>query len=266
MCSAYHCPVLNKVFNQHTQIVAVKTKKSKSGGVCNVYSRQAVEELNLKAKNYRDLLSDEEFSRKEGVITLQDPTRGPRDKSGFDHVKRALVEAPTHARAGLGNVSEDVRRVLQKIEKGDGPAALAAGGGGALAEAERLLAVERANEARAKEARTERDVRPVANAQAEPSSDTEHKSNWLVIDRRPGTHTWNTDVGAVAARRSGENDMSTSHGVRGGKESIFHDKRAASKSAAGDSRAFTSSLYIPPIAVKRKREDDSDKGTAPAHS
>lgn len=48
----YCCPVMGKVFTDHTHIVAVK----QSG---NVYCWEAVDELNVKAKNWRDLLSDE---------------------------------------------------------------------------------------------------------------------------------------------------------------------------------------------------------------
>ena len=72
----YACPVLNKVFTESTHIVAVKT----SG---HVYCYQAVDELNIKAKNWkcaprharrcasdltarvrRDLLTDEPFKRR----------------------------------------------------------------------------------------------------------------------------------------------------------------------------------------------------------
>lgn len=42
----YHCPVLFKVFNENSHIVAIKT----SG---NVFSYEAVEQLNFKAKNFK---------------------------------------------------------------------------------------------------------------------------------------------------------------------------------------------------------------------
>ena len=53
-----------QVFNENTHIVAVKT----SG---NVYCMQALEELCIKPKSYRDLISDEPFTRKD-IITIQD--------------------------------------------------------------------------------------------------------------------------------------------------------------------------------------------------
>lgn len=61
----YQCPVLFKVFNENSHIVAIKTTG-------NVYSYEAIEQLNIKAKNFRDLLTDEPFVKKD-IITIQDP-------------------------------------------------------------------------------------------------------------------------------------------------------------------------------------------------
>lgn len=49
----YHCPVMNKVFTEHTHIVAVRTAGNKG----NVYCWEAVEELNIKPKNWKDLIT-----------------------------------------------------------------------------------------------------------------------------------------------------------------------------------------------------------------
>lgn len=59
----YHCPITLRVFNENTHIVAIKT----SG---NVYAFEAVERLNIKAKFWKDLMTDESFSRKD-IITIQ---------------------------------------------------------------------------------------------------------------------------------------------------------------------------------------------------
>jgi hypothetical protein len=61
----FHCPVMYKVFNDNSHIVCIAT----SG---NVYCREAVRELNVKAKNWTDLLTGEKFTKKD-IITLQDP-------------------------------------------------------------------------------------------------------------------------------------------------------------------------------------------------
>jgi peptidyl-prolyl cis-trans isomerase-like 2 len=61
----YVDPVTRKVFTDFSKLVAIKT----SG---RVYLWDTVEQLNLKAKNMRDLVSDEEFTR-DDLIILQDP-------------------------------------------------------------------------------------------------------------------------------------------------------------------------------------------------
>lgn len=59
----YQCPVLHKVFTEFTHIVAVK----KTG---NVFSYEAIRELNIKSKNWKELLTDEPFTR-DDIITIQ---------------------------------------------------------------------------------------------------------------------------------------------------------------------------------------------------
>ncbi len=61
----YHCPLTYKVFNENSYIVAIKT----SG---NVFSYEALNELNFKPKKWTDLVSGELFERSD-VITLQNP-------------------------------------------------------------------------------------------------------------------------------------------------------------------------------------------------
>lgn len=79
----YHCPVLFKVFSRHTHIVAVKTTG-------NVFSYEAVEQLNIKTKNWRDLINDEPFTRGD-LITIQDPTNVSKfNLSSFHHIKNNL--------------------------------------------------------------------------------------------------------------------------------------------------------------------------------
>ncbi|KAK4057552.1 cyclophilin peptidyl-prolyl cis-trans isomerase Cyp8 [Microbotryomycetes sp. JL221] len=80
---AYHDPVTFKTFNEHTHIVAIKT----SG---NVFARETVDRLNIKAGFWRDLVSDEPFNRSD-IITLQDPLNVQnRDLSKFDYVRKDI--------------------------------------------------------------------------------------------------------------------------------------------------------------------------------
>ncbi|GBG81290.1 hypothetical protein CBR_g31965 [Chara braunii] len=79
----YHCPVLNKVFTEFTHIVAIRPTG-------NVYCYEAVRELNIKPKNWKDLLTDEPFKR-EDIITIQDPNNlDAKLLADFDHVKHDI--------------------------------------------------------------------------------------------------------------------------------------------------------------------------------
>jgi peptidyl-prolyl cis-trans isomerase-like protein 2 len=70
------------VFTDNTHIVAVR-----HGDSANVFTYDTIERLNIKAKMWRDLVSDEEFSRKD-IITLQDPQNlESRDLSSFKYIK-----------------------------------------------------------------------------------------------------------------------------------------------------------------------------------
>ncbi|XP_009005537.1 RING-type E3 ubiquitin-protein ligase PPIL2 isoform X2 [Callithrix jacchus] len=113
----YHCPVLFTVFTNNTHIVAVRTTG-------NVYAYEAVEQLNIKAKNFRDLLSDEPFSRQD-IITLQDPTNLDKfNVSNFYHVKNNMkIIDPDEEKAKqdpsyyLKNTNAETRETLQELYK-----------------------------------------------------------------------------------------------------------------------------------------------------
>lgn len=78
----YVDPVTYKVFTDNTHIVSLR-----HGGSANVFAWETVERLNIKAKMWRDLVSDEEFTRKD-IITLQDPQNlESRDLSSFEYLK-----------------------------------------------------------------------------------------------------------------------------------------------------------------------------------
>uniref|UniRef100_A0A673URY9 RING-type E3 ubiquitin transferase n=1 Tax=Suricata suricatta TaxID=37032 RepID=A0A673URY9_SURSU len=113
----YHCPVLFTVFTNSTHIVAVRTTG-------NVYTYEAVEQLNIKAKNFRDLLTDEPFSRQD-IITLQDPTNLDKfNVSNFFHVKNNIkITDPDEEKAKqdpsyyLKNTNAETRETLQELYK-----------------------------------------------------------------------------------------------------------------------------------------------------
>ena len=120
------------MFTESTHIVAVKP----SG---NVYCYQAVEELNIKPKNWkcvraqraawrttvltrhlcRDLLTDEPFKRAD-IVVLQDPLNlSGRELAQFHHVAhelRADDGAPVRAGGVNAGASGDMARALQHLD------------------------------------------------------------------------------------------------------------------------------------------------------
>lgn len=76
----YVDPVTYKVLTDNTHIVALRNTG-------NVYAWDTVERLNIKGKLWRDLVTDEEFGRKD-IITLQDPQNiESRNLNNFSYMK-----------------------------------------------------------------------------------------------------------------------------------------------------------------------------------
>lgn len=76
-------PVTYKVFTDNTHIVALRNTG-------NVFAYDTVERLNIKAKMWKDLVSDEDFSRKD-IITLQDPQNvQSRNLSSFKYLQDGI--------------------------------------------------------------------------------------------------------------------------------------------------------------------------------
>jgi peptidyl-prolyl cis-trans isomerase-like protein 2 len=98
----YHCPVTFKAFSEHTAIAAIKT----SG---NVFAYDTIEKLNIKAKYWKDLVTDEAFTRKD-IIMIQDPHNlENRDLSKFHYKKNDLKvvdeEAERERKNPLNNIN-----------------------------------------------------------------------------------------------------------------------------------------------------------------
>lgn len=189
----YACPVLGKVFNDNTHIVAVKSTG-------NLYCWEALNELCLKPKNFKDLLTDEPFTRKD-IIHIQDPLNlSKRTVSEFDHVKhsRSIEDEETKAAReadpmfGIKNVDEDTKRALAALGTEEAAAAFASGGGGKKAQAERALA----------EAKAKKSAVTLSSAQGTPSGTPSHNQLLTAepfdplknVSFKPGTVTWNTDT------------------------------------------------------------------------
>ncbi|KAG0346688.1 Peptidyl-prolyl cis-trans isomerase cyp8 [Podila humilis] len=117
----YYCPITLKVFNENTHIVAIKPTG-------NVFAYDAVERLNIKAKFWKDLMTDEPFTRKD-IITIQDPHNlDKRNLANFHYIKNDLTardeEKERKKRDPLNNINQmgSTAKVLsqlnmEKIEK-----------------------------------------------------------------------------------------------------------------------------------------------------
>ncbi|KAJ9584118.1 hypothetical protein L9F63_021527, partial [Diploptera punctata] len=110
----YHCPVLYKLFTKQSHIVAV-------AGTGNVFSYEAVEQLNIKTKSWKDLLTDEPFQRKD-LITIQDPNNIEKfNLTTFHHLKNNLKvedeEVDKDPAANLKTVSLETREILEELKR-----------------------------------------------------------------------------------------------------------------------------------------------------
>ena len=112
----YHCPVLFKVFNENSHIVAI-------ANTGNVFSYDAVEQLNIKAKNWKELLTDKPFSRND-IITIQDPKNLDKfNLQKFYHLKhnQKLPDADLKARADpryyIKSLNAETSQTLDELKR-----------------------------------------------------------------------------------------------------------------------------------------------------
>lgn len=113
----YHCPSLFKPFTKNSHIVAI----APTG---NVVSYEAVEQLNIKAKNWKDLVDDTPFTRKD-IITIQDPNQLEKfNISTFYHIRKKLrVETEKEKlerkdpQGRLKTVSAETKDILSELER-----------------------------------------------------------------------------------------------------------------------------------------------------
>ncbi|KUG00744.1 Peptidyl-prolyl cis-trans isomerase CYP65 [Phytophthora nicotianae] len=117
----YFCPVTYKVFTDNTKIAAIATTG-------NVFCYEAVEELNIKPKNWtpndgllerQDLISGAKFKRKD-IVILQDPQDfSNREIENFEHLRRAKAsENNTSTTTATRNIRTNAAtdRILQELE------------------------------------------------------------------------------------------------------------------------------------------------------
>ncbi|XP_076030911.1 RING-type E3 ubiquitin-protein ligase PPIL2 [Oratosquilla oratoria] len=113
----YHCPVMYKPLTNNTHVVAIRTTG-------NVFSYEAIDQLNLKNSNWKELLTDDPFERSD-IITIQDSNNLDKfNISEFHHIKKNLkiedeesVKARSDAAHRLKSVSQDTKFILDEFNR-----------------------------------------------------------------------------------------------------------------------------------------------------
>lgn len=112
----FQCPALFRQFTKNSHIIAIATTG-------NVFSFEAIDQLNIRTKNWKDLVNDVPFTRKD-MIVIQDPSVLEKfNISTFHHIqKRLRVETedekaerkdPT---ARLNKMSNETKDILNELE------------------------------------------------------------------------------------------------------------------------------------------------------
>ncbi len=122
----WQCPIMNKPFLNHTKIVAVRIKGSNRA---NVYSYEAFQTLNLKNKNYIDLIDGTKFHPTKDAIILNDVNDGAlvklRDINNFVHLNTLRENHQQQQRNGGKdgksgsnnvNLSVSAKRIMDKLQ------------------------------------------------------------------------------------------------------------------------------------------------------
>ncbi|KAB0795628.1 hypothetical protein PPYR_12467 [Photinus pyralis] len=113
----FHCPVLFRTLTNSSHFAAIRTTG-------NVYSMEAIEQLNIKNKNWKDLITDAPFERKD-VIVLQDPRDLTKfNISLFHHVKNNLrmeteeeVAERGDPQARIKKMNPETKHTLEELER-----------------------------------------------------------------------------------------------------------------------------------------------------
>ncbi|KAJ8567344.1 hypothetical protein K7X08_019552 [Anisodus acutangulus] len=230
----YHCPVLNKVFTEFTHIVAVRTTG-------NVFCYEAVKELNIKTKNWKELLTDEPFTR-EDLITIQNPNAlDTKVLLDFDHVKKSLkvddeeIQKMQSDPAYNINITGDIKQMLKELGSEKAKDIALHGGGGNKAQNERAAALEAILAARS---------RIKDDAKTNENGEGTAKQTFSIVDAASAS----VHGRSAAAAKSGSTDKTAARIAlhMAGERTPVNAKLVKSRFTTGAaSRSFTSTSYDP---------------------
>ncbi|KAJ8927440.1 hypothetical protein NQ314_020110 [Rhamnusium bicolor] len=113
----FECPVLFKPFTKSSHIATIATTG-------NIYLMEAIEQLNIKNRNWKDLITDKPFERKD-IIVLQDPNDLSKfNISRFHHVKHNLrveteeeIADKSDPQACLKSVNPETKYTLEELNR-----------------------------------------------------------------------------------------------------------------------------------------------------
>ncbi|KAK9165332.1 hypothetical protein Scep_000523 [Stephania cephalantha] len=224
----YHCPVLNKVFTEFTHIVAVKTTG-------NVFCYEAIKELNLKTKNWKELLTDEPFT-KEDLITIQNPNAlESKVLVEFDHVKKGLKLDDEGKSNAQHKFKRDVKQMLLELGTEQAKEIALHGGGGSKAKKERAAALAKILAARS---RIEEDSKSGKDGEAKATQ------TYSIVDAASASVHGRSAAAAKAA--SGDKTAARIALHMAGDRAPVNAKMVRSRYTTGAaSRSFTSTSYDP---------------------
>lgn len=228
----FHCPVLNKVFTEFTHIVAVKTTG-------NVFCYEAIKELNLKTKNWKELLTDEPFT-KEDLITIQNPNAlDTKVLVDFDHVKNSLKVDDEEIKKMESdptyniNITGDIKQMLKELGTEKAKEIALHGGGGSKAKNERAAALAAILAARSR-------IKEDTDVNGEPKS----KQTFSIVDAASASVQGRSATAAKSA--SGDKTAARIALHMAGERAPVNAKTVKSQFTTGAaSRSFTSTAYDP---------------------
>ncbi|CAD5336123.1 unnamed protein product [Arabidopsis thaliana] len=220
----YHCPVLNKVFTEFTHIVAVKT------------TGNAIKELNIKTKNWKELLTEEPFTRAD-LITIQNPNAvDGKVTVEFDHVKNGLkiddeeLKKMNSDPAYNINVSGDIKHMLADLGTDKAKEIALHGGGGNKARNERAAAIAAILESRSK-------IKEVSKAE-------QPKQTYSVVDAASAS-VFGRSADAAKAGSSDKTAARIAMHMAGDRTPVNSKMVKSRYSSGAASRSFTSSAFTP---------------------
>uniref|UniRef100_A0A2P2KED0 Cyclophilin-10 n=1 Tax=Rhizophora mucronata TaxID=61149 RepID=A0A2P2KED0_RHIMU len=230
----YHCPVLNKVFTEFTHIVAVKTTG-------NVFCYEAIKELNIKTKNWKELLTDEPFT-KEDLITIQNPNAlDSKLTFEFDHVKNDLKvddedmkKMSSDPAYGI-NIIGDIKQMLAELGTEKGKQTALHGGGGNKAQNERAAALAAILAARS---------RIKEDSKSDSNGETKTPKAYSIVDAASASVHGRS---AAAAKSASSNKTAARIAMHmAGERTPVNAKMVKSRYTTGAaSRSFTSTAFDP---------------------